>query len=72
MSLMRTVLLAHRLFISTYQVCSAKMGLLFLIELILDLFFRETDGQAQFHPQNHAQTQADILCHLNDVAESFD
>ena len=72
MSLMGTVLLAHRPFISVFQGYPAKRSLLFLIELILDIFSGETDGLAQVRPQNHAQTQADILCHLNDVTESFD
>lgn len=69
---MRTVLPAHRPFISTFQGSPARLSPLFLIELILDIFSRETDGLAQVCPQNHAQAQADILCHLNDVAESFD
>lgn len=48
------------------------MNLLFLIELLLALFSGETDGPVRVRPQNHAQTQVDIFCHLNDVAESFD
>lgn len=72
MFLLRIILLAHRPFISTFQGSPAKTSLLFLIELILDIFSRETDGLAQVRLRNHAQIQADILCHLNDVAESFD
>lgn len=72
MPLMRTVLPAHRRFLGFDQGWPAKPSLLFLIELLLDLFSRETDGLAQVSPRNHTQTQADILCHLNDVAESFD
>lgn len=44
----------------------------FLIELILSMFSEEQMGWHKFALLSHAQTQADALCHLDDVAELFD